>query len=161
MGRQRLKVGCGVKSRGMQNDETNLQTQRWVNGIHYASMPRYFSLTLLKDFFIIFQQAQGLSVYTSPCGECTGSLITQSFGNDRDCIFFFDPATRFLHHLPAGSGTTLCTMHLAVHVLFLLHGVTTSSSLCLCSAPRTTSLGPSQLALKCVHFTVEDFKFFT
>ena len=139
----------------------NLQTQRWVNGIRYASMPRYFSLTLLQDFFIIFQQAWELSVYTSPHGEYTGSLITRSFGNDRDCIFFFDPAIRFLHHLPAGSGTTLCTMHLAAHVLFLLHGVSTLSSLLLCSALMTTSSGPSQLALKCVHFTDQDFKIFT
>ena len=118
MGRQRLKEGYGVKSHGMRNDETNLQTQRWIDRIRYASMPRYFSLTPLQDSFIIFQRVWGLSVYTSPCGECTGSLITQSFGNDRDCIFFFDPATRFLHHLPAGLGTTLCTMHVAVHVLF-------------------------------------------
>ena len=123
-------------------------------------MPSYFSLTLLQDFFIIFQQAWGLNVYTSPCGECTGSLITRSFGNDRDCIFFFDPAIRFLHHLPAGSGTTLCTLHLAVHVLFLLHDVSTSSSLRLRSTLMITSLGPSQLALKCVHFTDQDFKFF-
>ena len=99
-------------------------------------------------------------MYTSPYDECTGSLITLSFGNDGDCIFFFDPATRFLHHLPAGLGTTLCTMHLAVHVLFLLHSVSTLSSLCLCSALMTMSLGPLQLALKCVHFTDQDFKIF-
>ena len=123
-------------------------------------MPRYFSLNLLQDFFIIFQQAQGLSVYTSPCDECTGSLITRSFSNDGDCIFFFDPATRFLHHLPAGLGTTLCTMHLAVHVLFFFTVCSTLSSLCLCSALMTTSLGPLQLALKCVHFTDQDFNIF-
>ena len=120
----------------------------------------FFSLTLLQDSFIIFQPARGLSVYTSPCGECTGSLITRSFGNYGDCIFFFNPTTRFLHHLPAGLGTTLCTMHLAVHVLFL-HGVSTSSSLRLCSALITTSSGPLQLAVKCVHFTDQDFNFFT
>ena len=112
------KVGRGVKSRCMRNDEMNLQTQRWINGIRYASIPKYFSLTLLQDFFIIFQQARGLSVYTSSCDECTGSLIARSFGNDGGCIFFFDPAIRFLHHLPTGSGTILCTMHFAVHVLF-------------------------------------------
>jgi hypothetical protein len=32
--------------------------------------------------------------------------------------FFFDPATRLSIHLLAGSGTTMCTMHLAVHMLF-------------------------------------------
>ena len=117
--------------------------------------------TLLQDSFIIFQQARGLSVYTLPCGECTGSLITRSFSNDRDYIFFFDPDTRFLHHLLAGLGTILCTMHLAMRVLFLLHSVLTSSSLRPCFALMTTLSGPSQLALKCVHFTDQDFKIFT
>ena len=120
----------------------------------------YFSLTLLQDSFIIFQQAQGLSVYTSPCGECTSSLITRTFDNNADCIFFFEPATIFLHRLPTGSATTLCTMHLAVHVLFFFTVFSTSSSLCLCSALMTTSSGPLQLALKCVHFINQDFKIF-
>ena len=31
----------------------------------------FFSLTLLQDSFFIFQQAQGLSAYTSPSGECS------------------------------------------------------------------------------------------
>jgi hypothetical protein len=49
----------------------------------------------------------------------------------RDYIFFFDPATRFILHLQAGLGTTLCTMHLAVHVSLLLYGVVTASNLLL------------------------------
>ena len=137
-----------------------LQTQCWINRIRYASMPIFFSLTQLQDSLIIFQQAQGLSVYTSPCSECTSSLITQTFSNNADCIFFFQPAIRFLHHLPAGSGTTLCTMHLAVHILFFFMVFSTSSSLYLCSVLMTTSLGPLQLALKCVHFAEQDFNFF-
>ena len=40
---------------------------------------RYF-MTLLQDSFTIFQQARGLSVYTSPSGECTNCLVW---------IFFF------------------------------------------------------------------------
>ena len=105
--------------------------------------------------------ALGLSVYTSPCGECTSSLITRTFGNNADCIFFFEPAITFLHHLPVGSGTILCTMHLVVHVLFFFTVFSTLSSLRLCSALMTTSFGPLQLALKCVYFTDQDFKILT
>ena len=36
----------------------------------------FFSLTLLQDSFFIFQQARGLSGYTSPSGECSASLLT-------------------------------------------------------------------------------------
>ena len=34
-----------------------------------------FSLTLLQDSYFIFQQARGLSVYTSPCDECIDFFI--------------------------------------------------------------------------------------
>ena len=51
------------------------------------------------------------------------SLATPGMGcflsHARDYIFFLDPTIRFLPHLLAGSGTTLCTMHHAVHVLFI------------------------------------------
>ena len=35
----------------------------------------FFSLTLLQDSFFIFQQAQGLSGYTSPSGECSAYFL--------------------------------------------------------------------------------------
>jgi hypothetical protein len=35
-----------------------------------------FSLTLLQESFFTFQQARGLSGYTSPHGECSASLLT-------------------------------------------------------------------------------------
>ena len=44
----------------------------------------FFFLTLLQDSFFIFQQARGLSGYTSPGGECSAyflhlpSLLTES-----------------------------------------------------------------------------------
>ena len=35
----------------------------------------FFSLTLLQDSFFIFQQAWGLSGYTSPGGECSAYFL--------------------------------------------------------------------------------------
>ena len=35
----------------------------------------FFSLTLLQDSFFIFQQAQGLSGYTSSGGECSAYFL--------------------------------------------------------------------------------------
>jgi hypothetical protein len=64
----------------------------------------------------ILRQCQGLGCFLSYAG---------------DYIFFFDPATRFILHFLVGLGTTLCTMHLAVHVLLLLYGVVTASNLSL------------------------------
>ena len=46
-------------------------------------------------------------------------------------FFFFDPATRFILHLPAGSGTKW-TLHLAVNVRFLIQG--SARGLVACSA---------------------------
>ena len=43
---------------------------------------------------------------------------------------FFDPATRFIFYLLAGSGTAVCTLHLAVHVLLLLHDVLKLNDAC-------------------------------
>ena len=37
-----------------------------------------FSLTLLQDSFVIFQQARGLSGYTSPSGECSALFLIYS-----------------------------------------------------------------------------------
>ena len=37
-----------------------------------------FSLTLLQDSFFIFQQARGLSGYTSPGGECSALFLIYS-----------------------------------------------------------------------------------
>ena len=36
-----------------------------------SKLSDFFSLTLLQDSFFIFQQARGLSGYTSPDGECS------------------------------------------------------------------------------------------
>jgi hypothetical protein len=46
-------------------------------------------------------------------------------------IFLQDPDTRCILHLISGSGTTVCTLHLAVPVLILLHDVLTMSNLSL------------------------------
>jgi hypothetical protein len=46
-------------------------------------------------------------------------------------IFLQDPDTRCILHLISGSETTVCTLHLAVHVLILLHDVLTMSNLSL------------------------------
>ena len=88
-----------------------------------------FPWTLLQDLFFIFQQTRGLSLYTSPCGECTDSLFTLFLSYAGDYIqsqlcrglllFLQDTDTRFILHLISCSGTTVCTLHLEVHVLVL------------------------------------------
>ena len=45
--------------------------------------------------------------------------------------FLKDPDTRCILHLISRLGTVLCTMHLALHVLILLHDDLTTSSLSL------------------------------
>jgi hypothetical protein len=50
-----------------------------------ASFHTSFSLTLLQDSFFIFQQAQGLSGHTSPCGECACSHLEATLFVLRDC----------------------------------------------------------------------------
>jgi hypothetical protein len=67
-------------------------------------------------------------VYTSPYGECT---VMHSRLRGGLLIFFQDPDIRCLLHLIPGSGTALSTMHLAAHVLVLLHDVWTTSNLSL------------------------------
>ena len=40
-----------------------------------GKLPDFFSLTLLQDSFFIFQQAWGLSGYTSSGGECCALFL--------------------------------------------------------------------------------------
>ena len=67
-------------------------------------------------------------MYTLPCGECTAMLSQLHWDY---LIFLQDPDTRCILHIISGSGTTVCTLHLAVHVLILLHDVLTTSNLSL------------------------------
>jgi hypothetical protein len=76
-------------------------------------------------------------VYTSPCSECTAMPSQLRSGLDAFSVtlgtayFLHDPDTRFILRLISGSGTTLCAMHLAMHLLFLLPGALTVSRLLL------------------------------
>ena len=77
----------------------------------------------------------------------------------RDCLIFLqDPNTRCILHLISGSRTIVCTLHLVVHVLVLLHEVLATPNLLLNAyALMTMSSAQLQLALKCVHFTGQEF----
>ena len=67
-------------------------------------------------------------MYTSPCGECTAMLSQLRWGL---LLFLQDPDTRCNLHLISGSGTIVCTLHLVVHALVLLHDALTMPNLSL------------------------------
>jgi hypothetical protein len=101
----------------------------------------YETLTTTSEIFATIEtyvcNIGGLAILRWMLWFLDHSILRQSRGLGcflsyaRDYIFFFHPATRFILHLLAGLETTVCTMHLAVHVLLLLYGVVTASNLSL------------------------------
>ena len=76
-----------------------------------------------------FCYVSSMCYQVAPCYSDQGANLRQHVrgldkymanGVGKLSLNFLDPATRCFLHLPVGSGTTVCILHLTVHVLISL-----------------------------------------